>query len=107
MGTFIAQGGTGSITDRATAEGTLAGCATPGAAAAGVDVATVGTHMHGLTPVVTVGVGKTQVLAEVITAGQRRLPRTGAPIALYVIIAMALLAIGGAGLTLAHRLRYR
>ena len=107
VGTFIAQGGRGSITDRATAVGTLTGCATPGAVAAGVDVATVGTHMHGLTPVVTVGVGKTQVLAEVVTAGQRRLPRTGAPIAMYVIIAMALLAIGGGGLTLAHRLRYR
>jgi uncharacterized repeat protein (TIGR01451 family) len=103
--TFTAQGGTGTITDRAVAEGTLTGCARPGTDVAGVDVGTVGTHMRGASRNVTVQVASAGVLAAVVTRGT--LPHTGAPIILYVAIAMAMLAAGGAGLTLADRLRYR
>jgi hypothetical protein len=61
--------------------------------------------MRGASRNVTVQVASAGVLAAVVTRGT--LPHTGAPIILYVAIAMAMLAAGGAGLTLADRLRYR
>jgi hypothetical protein len=102
--TFLAQGGTGVITDRAVANGTLAGCARPGTAVAGVSVATVGTHMLGMSHMVSVRVSGAKVQAAEFNR-RGTLPHTGAPILLFVAIAAALLAAGGAGLTLAHQLR--
>jgi hypothetical protein len=103
--TFLAQGGNGVITDRAVANGTLAGCARPGTAVAGVSVATVGTHMQGVSHTVSVRVEGARVMAAEVTGVGGTLPHTGAPIRLLVAIAAALLAAGGAGLTLAYRLR--
>jgi len=103
--TFLAQGGNGVITDRAVADGTLAGCARPGMAVAGVSVATVGTHMRGMSHIVSVKVSGAEVKAAAVENVGGTLPHTGAPILLFVAIAAALLAAGGAGLTLAHQLR--
>ena len=105
--TFKAQGGTGVINDRAVADGTLAGCARPGMAVAGVSVATVGTHMLGMSRPVSVRVSGAEVKAAEVLNGSGTLPRTGAPIFLFVAIAVALLAAGGAGLTLAYRFTHQ
>jgi len=104
--TFTAQGGSGRILDKAVADGTLAGCARPGTAVAGVSVATVGTHMHGVSHPVAVTVSGAEVSAAELSRGGE-LPHTGAPIALLVAVALALLGAGGAGLTLAYRLNQR
>jgi len=103
--TFLAQGGNGVINDRAVADGTLAGCARPGMAVAGVSVATVGTHMQGMSKQVAVRVQGAEVMAAAVANHGGVLPHTGAPILLFVAIAAALVAAGGVGLTLAHQLR--
>jgi hypothetical protein len=102
--TFVARGGTGVIKDKAVAVATLANCAQPGAAVAGVDVAATGIHMNGVSRPVAVDVRGVDVLA---VAQNRELPRSGADIALLVAMALALVASGGAGLTLAARTRMR
>ena len=102
--TFVARGGNGVIRDRATAVATLADCAEPGATVAGVGVSAVGTRMNGLSRPVEVKVLGAEVARGVV---DRDLPHSGAPISLLVAIGSWLLASGGAGLTLAYRMRMR
>lgn len=96
-----ARGGSGVIVDKATASGTLAGCAEPGASVAGVDVGVVGSGLTGTSGEVRVPAVDTRVLA----ASGRNLPFTGAPILFMVAAALVLIAAGSASLLQASRLR--
>lgn len=100
---FRALAGAGVISDRAVASGTLSDCADPGASVGGVSVAAVDAFVGGVTPAVDVSVDDGTVVAA--SDGLREVPLTGAPIALLAAIGMALLALGGAAITLAYRLR--
>jgi hypothetical protein len=100
---FRADGFNGTIIDKATGSATLSDCASPGAATGAVNLAAAGSIVRGVSHEVRVPVGGVQVEAARYTNGH--LPHTGAPIIQLVAIATALLALGGAGLTLAHRLR--
>lgn len=100
---FRALNGAGVISDKAVASGTLSDCADPGATVGGVSVAAVDAFVGGLTPAVDVSVDDGTAVAA--SGGLREVPLTGAPIAVLAAIGMALLAIGGAAITLAYRLR--
>ena len=100
---FRALVGEGVISDKAVASGTLTDCADPGASVGGVSVAAVDAFVGGLTPAVEVSVDDGTAVAA--SGGERVVPLTGAPIALLAAIGMALLALGGAAITLAYRLR--
>jgi uncharacterized protein DUF11 len=100
---FEALGGTGTILDRATASGVVGNCRGQGATASGVGVTAVDAVVHGATGTVEVPVSGGAVVAGINQT--RQVPLTGAPIALLVTIALALLAAGGAALTLAYRFR--
>jgi hypothetical protein len=96
-----ARNGSGVIVDKATANGTLAGCAEPGATVAGVDVGVVGSGLTGTSGEVRVPAVATRVLS----ASGRDLPLTGAPILFMVAAALVLIAGGSASLWQASRLR--
>jgi hypothetical protein len=96
-----ARGGSGVIVDKATAAGTLGGCAEPGATIAGVDVGIVGSGLTGTSGEVRVPAVATRVLS----ASNRNLPFTGAPILFMIATALVLIAAGSASLLQAARLR--
>jgi hypothetical protein len=99
---FMARGGVGQIIDRATASGTLTGCADPGATIAGVDVGVLGAGIDGTSATVRV---PTAVTTRVLAKTSGRLPFTGAPILFFVAAALVLIATGSAALMQANRLR--
>jgi hypothetical protein len=98
-----ARGGAGTIVDVATANGTLTDCADPGSTIAGVDVGVVGTGLTGSSAEVRIPTIATAVLSESSRRGN--LPFTGVPILAMIATSLVLIAIGGATVLQAQRLR--
>ncbi len=97
-----ARGGAGKIVDRATATGTLAGCAQHGATVAGVDVGVVGMGLTGTSAEVRV---PSVVRTAVLSRSSNRLPSTGAPILFLIAAGFVSMAVGAASLLQVRRLR--
>lgn len=98
---IAARGGAGAILDTATANGTLADCADPGATVGGVNVGAVGTGIRGVSRQLRVPVVQTGVGAKF----SEPLPRTGAGAVGSVVAGLLVIAAAASGMALNRRLR--